>query len=435
MLETDTFRSNRLTLKEYRLDDRVIEINVAAASLARRVADRFSTPERPRYVAGSIGPSGFLPSASDPSLGNITYEELVVVFEEQARGLIQGGVDVLLIETSQDLLEVKAAITGCRAAIQGFERWALGFDVSGWGPPPSVEPTPGQSPKPKAQSPASPRSIALQVQITLDPSGRMLLGTDIAAAATVLDALRADVIGLNCSTGPDHMRQPVRWLTENTTLPISVIPNAGIPHNEGGQAVYPLGAEALADAHEEFVLKYGVNVVGGCCGTTPEHLRAVVDRVWGKKPAARDVKRVPRLASAITAFDIAQIPAPTIVGERVNTQGSRAVKRALIDDDYDAVVDRRARPAGGRRAPARRVRRAHRAERRSRADAEARQAARAVGGDAAGHRLDRGRRRHRRAAPVSRAARSSTPSTWRAAGSASRRWCRRRSSTAPRWSR
>ncbi|HUF12438.1 MAG TPA: homocysteine S-methyltransferase family protein, partial [Longimicrobiales bacterium] len=291
-----------------------------------------------------MGPSGFLPSASDPALGNITYEELVDVFREQATGLIAGGVDVLLIETSQDLLEVKAAITGCRAAIDQCSRhWAPGTS-RGDGSSADLQRGVGKGLAPSAQSLApsaqslAPR-VALQVQVTLDPSGRMLLGTDIAAAATVLDALRADVIGLNCSTGPDHMRQPVRWLCENTTLPISVIPNAGIPHNEGGQAVYPLSAEALADAHDEFVLKYGVNVVGGCCGTTPEHLRAVVERVWGRKPAARDVVRVPRLASAITAFDIHQEPAPTIVGERVNSQGSRAVKRALIDDDYDAVLE------------------------------------------------------------------------------------------------
>jgi 5-methyltetrahydrofolate--homocysteine methyltransferase len=154
VLETDTFRSNRLTLKEYRLDDQVLEINRAAAQLARRVADRYATPERPRYVAGSIGPSGFLPSASDPSLGNITYEELVEVFREQAEGLIDGGVDVLLIETSQDLLEVKAAITGCRAAIEGFGHGALGVG-NGDGSSASLEKGAEKGPKPKAQSPKS----------------------------------------------------------------------------------------------------------------------------------------------------------------------------------------------------------------------------------------------------------------------------------------
>jgi len=304
VLETDTFRSNRLTLREYGLHERVLEINRAAAQLARRVADRFATTERPRYVAGSIGPSGFLPSTSDAALGAITFSELVETFEEQARGLIEGGVDVLLIETSQDILEVKAQIVGIRRAQR-----ALASDV------------------------------ALQVQVTLDTSGRMLLGTDISAATTIIESMRADVIGLNCSTGPEHMRQPVRWLCENSRLPVSVIPNAGIPLNQGGVAHYPLEPEGLAAAHEEFVTRIGVSIVGGCCGTTPEHLRAVVERVWGKAPLARNVPRVPRVASAMTAFDLKQEPAPTMIGERVNAQGSRAVKRMLLADDYDGVLD------------------------------------------------------------------------------------------------
>ena len=331
VVETNTFRANRLTMREYGLEDRIVELNRAAASLARRVADRYSTPDRPRFVAGSMGPSGFLPSTSDPTLGNITYDELAEVFREQARGLVEGGVDVLLIETSQDLLEVKAQIAGIRRYFAESGRW-----------------------------------VPIQAQVTLDTSGRMLLGTDISAAATVLEALGVDAIGLNCSTGPEHMRQAVRWLCENSSLPISVIPNAGIPHNEGGVAVYPLKPEELAEAHEEFVLRYGVNIVGGCCGTTPEHIRAVVERVWGRTPARRLVwregeagggagdvgyarrgprlywpgaPRVPRVASAMTAIDLVQEPRPTLIGERVNAQGSRAVKRLLLAEDYEGVVD------------------------------------------------------------------------------------------------
>jgi 5-methyltetrahydrofolate--homocysteine methyltransferase len=303
VVETDTFRSNRLTLREYDLHDRVLEINRTAAALARRVADRFSTAERPRYVAGSIGPSGFLPSTSDPVLGAITFDELVTTFAEQAQGLVEGGADVLLIETSQDILEVKAQMIGIRRALR-----ELGAD------------------------------IPLQVQITLDTSGRMLLGTDIAASMVIIEAMRADVIGLNCSTGPEHMRQPVRYLAENSRLPISVIPNAGIPLNQGGEAFYPLTADQLADAHEEFVTRLGVSVVGGCCGTTPEHLRAVVERVWGRAPLRRDVPYVPRVASAMTAYNLQQDPAPTLIGERVNSQGSRAIKRMLLADDYDGVL-------------------------------------------------------------------------------------------------
>ncbi|MEO6325775.1 MAG: homocysteine S-methyltransferase family protein, partial [Thermoanaerobaculia bacterium] len=304
VLETDTFRSNRLTLGEYKLGDRVHEINHAAASLARRVADRFATPERPRFVAGSIGPSGFLPSASDPTLGNITFDQLVPLFAEQARGLIDGGVDVLLIETSQDILEVKAAIFGCREAIA-----------------------------------EAGRPVALQVQITLDTSGRMLLGTDIGAALVTLESLRPDVIGLNCSTGPEHMRQAVRFLGENSSLPISVIPNAGIPHNEGGCAVYPLKATPFADQMEEFIREFGVSVVGGCCGTTPDHIRQLVERIGVLKPKQRTVIKIPRLSSAIRAIDLVQVPAPTMIGERVNAQGSRKMKRHLIDDDYDGVLE------------------------------------------------------------------------------------------------
>jgi 5-methyltetrahydrofolate--homocysteine methyltransferase len=304
VLETDTFRSNRLTLREYGLQDQILEINRTAAKLARKVADKYATSARPRFVAGSIGPSGYLPSTSDPVLGAVTYDELEDVFNEQARGLIEGGVDVLLIETSQDILEVKAAIAGIRRANRELST-----------------------------------TIPIQAQITLDTSGRMLLGTDIAASMVIIESLRADLIGLNCSTGPEHMRQPVRFLCDNSRLPVSVIPNAGIPLNQAGVAFYPLTPDQLADAHEEFVTKYGVSVVGGCCGTTPEHLRAVVERVWGRRPLERNVPVVPRAASAMTAFNLKQDPPPTLIGERVNAQGSRAVKRLLLAEDYDGILD------------------------------------------------------------------------------------------------
>lgn len=304
VIETNTFRANRLTMREYGLDDRIIELNRAAAALGRRVADRFATAGRPRFVAGSIGPSGFLPSTSDPTLGNIGFEELASVFAEQARGLVEGGVDVLLVETSQDILEVRAQIVGIRRFLR-----------------------------------ESGASVPIQAQVTLDTSERMLLGTDIAAALAVLDAMRADVVGLNCSTGPEHMRQPVRYLCQHSRVPVSVIPNAGIPHNEGGEAVYPLKPEALARAHDEFVTRIGVSIVGGCCGTTPEHLRLVVERVHGKQPLRRPVTHEPSIASAMTSFASKQDPPPTLIGERVNTQGSRAVKRMLLEDDYDGVLE------------------------------------------------------------------------------------------------
>src|SRR5688572_16142628 len=303
VLETDTFRSNPLTLREYDLQDRTLEINRAAAALARNIADKFSTPDRPRFVAGSIGPSGFLPSTSDPTLGNITYRELVDVFYQQAKGLAEGGVDVMLVETSQDILEVKAQVAGIRQY----------FREAG-------------------------KSLPIQAQVTLDTSERMLLGTDIAAAMVILESLRVDIIGMNCSVGPEHMRQPVRYLCDHSRLPISVIPNAGLPINDAGRAIYPLTPDELAVAHEEFVTRIGVSIVGGCCGTTPDHIREVVKRVWGKKPLPRKVSQTPHAASAMTAMALVQDPAPALIGERVNSQGSRAVKRMLLSDDYEGIL-------------------------------------------------------------------------------------------------
>jgi len=213
VIETNTFRSNRITLAEYGLQDRVIEINRAAASLARKTADRFSTPEQPRFVAGSIGPSGKLPSMDDPELSDVSFSDLCNVFQEQTLGLIEGGVDLILIETSQDILEVKAAILG----IQN------GFSLTGI-------------------------FLPVQVQVTLDTTGRMLLGTDIGAVQAILEGLAIDVLGLNCSTGPEHMREPIRYLGEQSGLPISCIPNAGLPLNVDGQAVYPLEPAPFAEA-------------------------------------------------------------------------------------------------------------------------------------------------------------------------------------------
>ncbi len=241
VLETDTFTGSRLKLDDYALGERTHEINVAAARLARAAADEFSTPERPRFVAGSMGPTGMLPSSDDPALSNITYQQLAEFYREQAAALIEGGVDLLLIETSNDILEVRAAIAGIRRA----------FADTG-------------------------RRLPIQAQVTLDTSGRMLLGTEISAAASIIYHLGVDVVGLNCSTGPEHMREPVRWLTENVPLPISTIPNAGLPLNVGGRAVYPMQPEPMAQALAEFVAEFGVNVVGGCCGTTPEHIRSLV---------------------------------------------------------------------------------------------------------------------------------------------------------------
>ncbi len=304
VLETDTFRSNRLTMVEYGLQERIIEINVAAASLARKLADEFTAKTgQPRFVAGSIGPSGKLPSADDPELSSVQFDELSDVFREQAVGLIQGGVDVLLIETSQDILEVKAAIHGLTRAFAETGAW-----------------------------------LPIQAQVTLDTTGRMLLGTDVAAAITILEDLPIDVIGLNCSTGPEHMREPIRILGEQTHLPVSCIPNAGLPLNVDGQAVYPLEPEPFAEALYEFIERNQISVVGGCCGTTPEHLKKLVEKVNGLGHPQRPETKTPRLASAIKAMNMQQDPAPFLIGERCNAQGSRAFKRLLLAEDWDSVL-------------------------------------------------------------------------------------------------
>ncbi|MFN8412887.1 MAG: homocysteine S-methyltransferase family protein [Anaerolineales bacterium] len=317
VLETDTFRSNRLTMVEYGLQDRIIEINKAAASLARKLANEYAAKTgQPRFVAGSIGPSGKLPSTNDPELSNVKYDELIDTFREQAVGLIQGGVDLLLIETSQDILEVKAAITGIHNAFSETNVY-----------------------------------LPIQAQVTLDTTGRMLLGTDINASLTILEGMGIDVIGLNCSTGPEHMREPIRFLGENSTLPVSCIPNAGLPLNVDGQAVYPLEPEPFANDLYEFVTKHNISVVGGCCGTTPAHLKLLVDKLNQTPAPKRPAQSTPQLASAMSAIAMRQDPAPTLLGERCNAQGSRKFKRLLLEEDYDGILDiAREQVAGGAHA-------------------------------------------------------------------------------------
>ncbi|HYO89708.1 MAG TPA: homocysteine S-methyltransferase family protein [Candidatus Limnocylindrales bacterium] len=333
VVETDTFRSNPLTLAEFGLQDRCLEINRAAAALARRVCDRFERETGiPRFVAGSMGPSGKLPSGTDPDLSNITFDELADVFYAQAQGLIEGSADLLLIETSQDILEVKAAVWGIQRCFA-----SLGV------------------------------RIPLQVQVTLDVSGRMLFGTDIASALATLEALPVDVIGLNCSTGPEYMTEPIKYLVEYSRTPISVLPNAGLPINVDGEAVYPMEPDPFSDMVAEFT-RWGVGIVGGCCGTRPEHIRRLHEKIKALTPRPplpqgegehtpvevgakhalpahelSDSERgpkaiVPMVSSNMRATAMQQNPGPTMIGERVNTQGSRKVKQLILDEDYDGVV-------------------------------------------------------------------------------------------------
>jgi 5-methyltetrahydrofolate--homocysteine methyltransferase len=306
VLETNTFQSTRLRLEEWGLADRTAELNRSAAQLARRVADRYEAQDgRPRYVAGSMGPTGKLPSSNDPALSDITFDELSEIFREQAVALIEGGVDVLLVETSVDILEVKAALDGIRRAKQ-----ETGSDV------------------------------AVQAQIFLDLSGKMLLGTEIPAVIATLEAMPVDVIGLNCSTGPEHMREAIQYLCKHSRKLISCVPNAGLPLEVDGATVYPMEPEPFARILGEFVHDYGVNVVGGCCGTQPAHIARLREVVgYDTAPAERGVEYIPSVSSGIKASALHQDVTLMLIGERVNTLGSRKVKRLLLNDDYDRVLE------------------------------------------------------------------------------------------------
>ena len=279
VVETNTFGGTSLVLGEFDLRDKVREINVKAAQLAREVAQQFSTNGKPRFVAGSMGPTTKL-----PSLGHIGWDAMVAAYEEQASALIEGGVDVLLIETCQDLLQAKIATVGALEALR------------------------------KAG-----KRLPVTVQVTLQESGTMLLGTEIGAALTALEPYDVDIIGLNCATGPAEMNEAVRYLGLNSTKLISILPNAGLPQNVGGHAVYKLAPKDLAEYHKHFVKDYGVRIVGGCCGTTPEHLKAVVDAVSGVEPAKRDVKPAAAASSAYTSVPLDLEPKPLIVAEEMNT--------------------------------------------------------------------------------------------------------------------
>jgi 5-methyltetrahydrofolate--homocysteine methyltransferase len=299
VVETNTFGGTGLVLGEFELRDKVREINLKAAQLAREVAQQFSTKDKPRFVAGSMGPTTKL-----PSLGHIGWDAMVASYEEQAAALIEGGVDLLLIETCQDLLQAKIATVGVLEAMR------------------------------KAG-----KRLPVTVQVTLQESGTMLLGTEIGAALTALEPYDVDIIGLNCATGPAEMNEAVRYLSLNSTKLISVLPNAGLPQNVGGHAVYKLAPKDLADYHKHFVKDYGVRIVGGCCGTSPEHLKAVVDAVSGVEPAARDVKPISAASSAYTSVPLDLEPKPLIVAEEMNTTTRVDHFRKLVQaKKYDDIL-------------------------------------------------------------------------------------------------
>src|SRR5437764_3753794 len=293
VIETATFGAFAVPLGEYGIADKTYEINLKAAQIAREVADGYEG-----YVAGSMGPG-----TKFASLGQIRFAELRDAYEEEARGLLDGGVDLLLVETQFDLLGLKAGAIGARRAMA-----------------------------------ATGRDVPLQVQVTIELTGRMLPGTEIAAALCVMDSMRADVVGLNCATGPSEMAEHLRHLSQHARMPISCIPNAGLPSVVDGHMHYDLTPAQLADYHHRFITELGVSVVGGCCGTTPEHLRAVVDKCRDLTPAHRDPVHEPGAASiySFTPFD--QDITYLTIGERTNANGSKKFRDAMLAADWDTCV-------------------------------------------------------------------------------------------------
>jgi len=297
-VETATFGAFPLVLSEYQIADKTFELNKRAAEIAKDVAASFSTPDRPRWVIGSIGPGTKL-----PSLGHIPYAQLRDDYEAQVEGLIAGGVDVLLVETVYDLLQAKAAINGARRAMR-----AAGV------------------------------LLPLMVQVTVETTGRMLVGTEIGAAVTALEAMKPDVIGMNCATGPSEMTEHLRYLAQHARTFVSCLPNAGLPSVVDGKTHYDLTPELLADAHERFVTEFGLNVVGGCCGTTPAHLRAVTERLGLRAPVVRSPEFEPGCSSIYSHVPFRQELAYLAIGERTNANGSKKFREAMLAEDWDTCV-------------------------------------------------------------------------------------------------
>ena len=298
-VETATFGAFGLVLAEYGIADVTFEMNVNAARIAKEVAAEFATPGRPRFVVGSIGPGTRL-----PSLGAIKFAELRDDYQLQAAGLIEGGADVLLIETVYDLLQAKSAIVACRRAMSDAGR-----------------------------------TLPLMVQVTMETTGRMLVGSEIGAAVTALEAMKPDVLGLNSATGPSEMTEHLRYLKEHARTFLSCLPNAGLPSVVDGHTHYDLTPDGLADAHERFIREFGINVVGGCCGTTPEHLRAVRERIGENPvPVRREPDFEPGCSSIYSHVPYHQELAYLAVGERTNANGSRKFRDAMLEGDWDTCV-------------------------------------------------------------------------------------------------
>ena len=298
-IETNTFGANWSNLADYGIEDRIYELAFAGGKIAREAADAFSTPEKPRFVLGSLGPGTKL-----PSLGHTTYENLKIAYYTAAKGLADSGCDALLVETSQDLLQVKAAVNGCRQAI--------------------TEAT---------------HDIVLIAQVTVETTGTMLMGSEIGAALNALEPMGIDIIGLNCATGPAEMSEHLRYLSKNANIAISVMPNAGLPQLGPNGATYPLAPAELAAALDGFVTDYGISLVGGCCGTTPAHMASVVAKLEKRKSVKRSPSLDPGASSLYQYVPFRQDQTYLAIGERTNANGSRAFRDALLAEDWEKCVE------------------------------------------------------------------------------------------------
>ncbi len=298
-IETNTFGANFANLAEYGIEDRIEELALAGARVARQVADDFSTDEKPRYVLGSVGPGTKL-----PSLGHEKFSVLRDAYQKQAVGLLNGGVDAILIETAQDLLQAKSAVIGAKRAMKAL-------DIR----------------------------VPIIVSVTIETTGTMLLGSEIGAALTALSALGIDSIGLNCATGPTEMSEHLRYLSKYSNLPVTVMPNAGLPILGAHGAHYPLTPVELATAQLQFVNDYGAGLVGGCCGTTPAHIQAVAEAVAGKKPSRPALVVEPGLASLYQHQPFDQTMTYLSIGERTNANGSKAFREAMLDENWEECLE------------------------------------------------------------------------------------------------
>ena len=298
-VETNTFGANLGNLGDYDIHHRIRELSQAGAAVARGAADAFATPEQPRYVLGSIGPGTKL-----PTLGHVHYRTLRDAYHENAAGLVLGGADALIIETCQDLLQTKAAVVGAHRAM---------VEVG--------------------------RTVPIICHVTVETTGTMLLGSEIGAALTALEPLGIDLIGLNCATGPAEMTEHLRYLSQSARVPVSVMPNAGLPVLAAGGAYYPLTPDELAEALDRFVREYGVSLVGGCCGTTPAHIEAVVSRVRGLRATPREPRHAPAAASIYHEVPFRQDAGVLMVGERTNANGSKAFREPMLAGDWQACVE------------------------------------------------------------------------------------------------